>query len=109
MMFVISKEPYENIKKALASFIIKKEQTTDKNDFGENIGDIPLQEKGKIENNLLVETTNEFYAMPKSCDWFTNWSYFLSLLYLIIVTFCYTIKNDSSTFDNFMVRFHYTF
>ena len=58
--------------------------------------------------NILKEKVREFYEIPQGYDFMTNWSYFVTLVYLIIVTFCYTIKNDGSTFDKFMVRFHYT-
>ena len=103
MIFAFSREPKENMKKADVNGSIEKKQTTDENkdEFEESLGE--------LENKVLRETSKRFYATPKSYDFLTLWSYLLSLVYLIIVTFCYTIKNDGSTFDKFLVRFHYTF
>ena len=48
------------------------------------------------------------YKAPRFFDFMTIWSYFLCMLYLVIVTFFYEIKNNGKFFDGFMIRFHYT-
>ena len=113
MVFAFSREPLENMKKVEANFVTKKKQDIgkSKDDFEENEGEyfsLGLEADDMMKNSIQEEKSKKFYAKPVFYDFFTNWSYFLSLAYLIIVTFCYTIKNDGSGFDKFVIRFHYT-